>query len=445
MARMKLTVLGCGTSTGVPVIGCRCAVCTSGTPRNSRLRCSVFISAGSHSNVLIDASPDLRQQALRAEITRVDAVLFTHAHSDHILGTDDLRAFNFAAHSRIPCYGTAATLQRVAEMFSYIFNPDPSYEGGLLAQLDQKPISEKENFDAAGLAFQAFPLGHGKATVLGFRCGEFAYATDCNLIPAESRQLLRGVRYLILDGLRYEPHRTHFTIPQAIEAAQMIGAEKTYLTHTTHTIDYDEVSTKLPPGIFLAYDGLELEFEGTLWRDRQPVAHVDLLKFELPTPRLLLCSIDLSYRDRMFEEFTPEITRFMFPHRESPEATESFIRDSIRTMGEGTNLQLVILKKDSKEFLGCAGLHKLTSGTPELGIWLKKQAHGNGFGLEAITALTAWAREHLLFEYLRYPVDKDNTPSRKIPERLGGTIGRQYSYVNPAGTTLNIVEYCIAK
>jgi len=257
---MRFTILGCGTSTGVPVPGCRCEVCRSTDPRNQRLRTSGIIQSEDGRGLLIDASADLRQQALRAGIERVDAVLFTHTHADHILGTDDLRCFNFTLKRRIPCYGTANTLAEIRRFFSYIFEPHPHYERGALAQLDLHEIEDTVPFEAAGFAVRPFPLKHGSSPVTGFRIGSLGYATDCNGVPEEAREILKGVRYLILDGLRYESHRTHFTIPEAIAVAQEIGAERTILVHMTHSIDYAAVSAKLPPGVELGYDGLSLEF-----------------------------------------------------------------------------------------------------------------------------------------------------------------------------------------
>lgn len=256
---MKLTILGSGTSTGVPLPGCTCAVCRSTNPRNKRLRTSALLSTEHGKNILIDASTDLRQQALTHGIARVDAVLFTHAHADHILGIDDLRAFNFVQKAAIPCYGTGRTLNDIKKVFHYIFNPDPSYKGGGLARLELHEVAEKALLSLAGAELQLFPLLHGHLRVSGFRVGKLAYATDVKEIPAESREFLAGLKYLILDGLRFEPHSTHLTIPEAIEVSREIGAELTYLIHMTHTIDHDEVNAKLPPNVRLAYDGLQLD------------------------------------------------------------------------------------------------------------------------------------------------------------------------------------------
>jgi len=257
---MRFQILGCGTSTGVPVPGCRCAVCRSPDPKNKRLRTSAIVRAADGRTLLIDASTDLRQQALQHGVDRVDGVLFTHAHADHILGTDDLRSFNFILKRRIPCFGTAPTLAEIRRFFNYIFDPSPDYQGGALAQLDLHEIAPDTPFEAAGFTVQPFPLLHGATAVTGFRFGDLAYATDCNVVTPVARETLRGVRYLILDALRYEAHRTHFTIPEAIEVAQSIRAERTILVHMTHTIDYATVTAKLPPGVELGYDGLTLDF-----------------------------------------------------------------------------------------------------------------------------------------------------------------------------------------
>lgn len=257
---MLLTILGCGTSTGVPIPGCRCPVCLSPHPCNKRLRTSAVISTDEGRTILIDATPDLRQQALRAGIERIDAVLFTHAHADHILGIDDLRAFNFIQQSRITCYGSRHTLPRIRHMFSYVFEPDENYLGGALPQLDLVEFENGVPFKLFDLPIEPFSLMHGDLEVTGFRFGNLAYATDCNAIPLVSQKRLKGIDLLVLDGLRYEAHRTHFTIPEAISVAGALEVGATWLTHMTHTVEYEEVSRKLPRSISLAYDGLQIEF-----------------------------------------------------------------------------------------------------------------------------------------------------------------------------------------
>jgi len=236
-------------------------VCTSPGPRDRRNRTSGLIRLEDGRSVLIDASSDLRHQALAWGVERVDAVLFTHTHADHILGVEDLRCFNWTTGNSIPCYGSASTLAEIRRFFQYIFEPDPDYQGGALARLSLHEIAELTPFKAAGLEVLPFGLDHGRTRVTGFRIGELAYATDCNSIPAPSREALRGVRYLILDALRMDPpHPTHFTIPEAIRVAEEIGAERTIFVHMTHSVDFESVSRELPAGIELAVDGLTFEF-----------------------------------------------------------------------------------------------------------------------------------------------------------------------------------------
>lgn len=257
---MIFQLLGSGTSTGVPIPGCQCEVCRSTNPRNNRTRTSALIRVHENYNIVIDTSTDFRYQALRSNLNCVNAVLYTHAHADHILGMDDLRGFNFIQRSQIPCYGTPATLKEIKRCFSYIFNQDQDYEGGLLPQLALHEIHDYEPFNVDSIRIQPFHLLHGKANVTGYRIGKLAYATDCNHIPPKSMELLKDLDVLFLDGLRFQGHSTHFTIPQAIKIAQELGVKKTYLLHTTHTVEYEEVSRSLPEGIELAYDGLEVVF-----------------------------------------------------------------------------------------------------------------------------------------------------------------------------------------
>ncbi len=257
---MEFILLGCGTSTGVPVPGCSCRVCTSTNPRNYRDRTSALITLDNGSSILVDAGPDLRQQALKHKIPSVEYVIFTHAHADHILGTDDLRTFNFITKKRITCFGTESTLTGIKQLFPYIFNPNPHYEGGMVAQLDLVEIHNEQNFTVADTTITPFPLTHGALTVTGFRIGQLGYATDFNAMSERGKEVLRGVKYLFIDGLRFEPHKTHLTIPQAIELAEQLEAEYTYLIHTTHSVDYDEVNARLPKGIELGYDGLKVRF-----------------------------------------------------------------------------------------------------------------------------------------------------------------------------------------
>ena len=256
---MQFIILGSGTSTGVPVPGCDCPVCRSTDPRNSRLRTAAALRLVDGRVILIDTATDLRQQTLKYAITRVDAVLYTHAHADHILGLDDLRCFNLVSRASIPCYATPETLNSLRATFAYVFDQNSSYQGGLLPQLDLIPFNAGERLLVCDTPIQSLQLLHGSLEVVGFRIGNLGYATDCNYISPKSKALLHGVETLILDGLRHEPHRTHFTIKQAVAVAQEIGARQTYLIHMSHSIDHATVCAQLPTGISLAYDGLTVE------------------------------------------------------------------------------------------------------------------------------------------------------------------------------------------
>jgi phosphoribosyl 1,2-cyclic phosphate phosphodiesterase len=254
---IQATLLGCGTSTGVPVLGCRCSICTSLNPRNKRLRTSCHIKVDNKRSFLIDASPDFRQQALTHYIDYLDGVLFTHGHADHILGTEDLRGLSYVRSSPLPCYAEAHTAKQIRSLFSYIFDPDPNYVGGGLARLSLiDSLTPGVSFSLEGVEITPFRLYHGTLPILGYRIGSLVYATDCNHIPEESFPYLENAEVLFLDGLRFEPHPTHFTIPEAIKLAQRIKAQSTWLIHLTHTVDFDEVSLDLPQGIQLGYDGL---------------------------------------------------------------------------------------------------------------------------------------------------------------------------------------------
>lgn len=252
---MRVTFLGSGTSTGVPVIGCRCAVCTSGAPKNARLRQSVKIEAGGK-YFLIDTTPDLRLQLLRFPMPRLDFVLYTHSHSDHLMGLDDIRPFNFRQREPVHAFASAPTAKAIRRAFGYIW--DSSQLGGGKPQLELHEIDGP--FTHEGVEIVPVPVAHGDWTILGFRIGPFAYITDTNGVPPASMRLLEGVEVLALDGLRpAPPHPTHFTIGEAVACAQQIGARTTYLIHLTHDIDHDPFEATLPDGVRLAYDGLELE------------------------------------------------------------------------------------------------------------------------------------------------------------------------------------------
>lgn len=253
---MRVTFLGTGTSTGVPVIGCHCRVCTSTNPRNQRLRQSVLVEENGK-YFLIDTTPDLRLQLLKFPIPRLDFILFTHSHSDHLMGLDDIRPFNFRQREPVHAFANAQTSKAVRRVFSYIWDSGTQIGGGK-PQLELHEVEER--FEHEGIEIIPIPVAHGDWTILGYRIGGFAYITDTNGIPEASMKLLEGVEVLALDGLRQTPrHPTHFVIDQAVEVAQRIAAGSTWLIHLAHEVEHEEVNATLPPGIQLAYDGLVLE------------------------------------------------------------------------------------------------------------------------------------------------------------------------------------------
>jgi phosphoribosyl 1,2-cyclic phosphate phosphodiesterase len=254
---MKVTFLGTGTSTGVPVLACRCAVCSSTDSRDKRLRPSVLLQ-WEGASVLIDTATDLRQQGLRVGLTRVDAVLFTHAHVDHILGLDELRQFNWRQGGPVPVYGSRDTLQALRRTFWYVFEDIEA--GGGRPQVT--PVSVDGPFSLLGKDVVPVPLFHGSLPILGFRIGPFAYLTDASKIPEGSHALLRGVDTLVLNALRPRPHPTHFSLSEAVEEASRIGARRTWLTHVCHEMPHAAVSQSLPDGVDLAWDGLIIEVDG---------------------------------------------------------------------------------------------------------------------------------------------------------------------------------------
>jgi phosphoribosyl 1,2-cyclic phosphate phosphodiesterase len=266
---LKVTLLGTGTSHGVPMIGCDCGVCRSTDPRDRRTRTSILIEASGDSSgtalsaaparetrsVLVDTSSDLRAQALAHDIRRLDAILFTHSHADHILGLDEVRRFNKLQHEAIPCYADERTIADIRRTFAYIFD-EATPRGGGIPRLVLNQIGGP--FVLCGLEIVPVPIMHGTRPILGFRVGSFAYLTDCNAIPEESWPLLSGVRTLILDALRERKHSTHFSVSEAVDAAARIGAERTYFTHVCHDLPHEETCRRLPSGMELAYDGLVL-------------------------------------------------------------------------------------------------------------------------------------------------------------------------------------------
>lgn len=250
---LKLTILGSGTSTGVPVLGCRCAVCQSSDPRNNRTRCSALLEWGGY-KVLIDTATDFRQQALREQIEQVDAVLFTHAHADHVHGIDDLRTFTLRSGEAIPIYAATGVLSRLEGLFSYIFSDTdaPGYRPRLQGNAIGGP------FQLFGQKVTPIPLLHGPGESMGYRVGDLAYIVDCSSIPEASCELLQGLEVMVVDALRFREHESHFNIAQAIEMAEKLQVKRTLLTHLTHDIDYTRHAAGLPAGVEFAYDGLAL-------------------------------------------------------------------------------------------------------------------------------------------------------------------------------------------
>lgn len=254
--RATLTVLGSGTSMGVPTLGCECAVCRSTHPRDRRSRPSVLIEYDGNA-VLIDTTPDFREQALRENIRKIDAVLYTHAHADHVLGLDDLRPLSFLRPNKIPLYAAPEHSATIHAMFRYAF--DATYKHGNLPQVELKPIDGP--LDLFGARFEPISVLHGDAEVWGFRFGSAAYLTDFSEIPESSLKKLTGLDVLFLDALRHKPHPTHSTIENSLHIAQNLQARRTFFTHICHDLAHEETNRSLPPGVQLAYDGLKLEFE----------------------------------------------------------------------------------------------------------------------------------------------------------------------------------------
>ena len=238
------------------MIGCDCSTCRSDDPRDRRLRPSILVEAVDGTSVLVDAGPDLREQALAYGIRRVDAIVFTHGHADHILGLDDVRRFNYMQKRPMACYADPLTIADIRQTFSYAFNP-VTQKGGGLPQLVTFTIHGA--FCVGGHEVIPVPLYHGARPILGLRFGAFAYLTDCNRIPDASWPMLDGLDVVVIDALRDRPHPTHFTVAEAIEASRRIAARRTYFTHMCHDLPHAATSARLPDGVELAYDGLVVE------------------------------------------------------------------------------------------------------------------------------------------------------------------------------------------
>jgi phosphoribosyl 1,2-cyclic phosphate phosphodiesterase len=254
--KARLTVLGSGTSMGVPTIGCSCAVCHSSDPKDRRTRPSVLIEYG-QKFVLIDTTPDFREQAIRENITQIDAVLYTHTHADHILGLDDLRPLSFHRSGKIPLYARPEATEFIRNMFRYIFDAD--YKFGGLAQVELKPVTGP--FDLFGAHIQPVPVIHGETEIYGYRIGSMAYLTDFSSVPEASFEFLQGLDVLFLDALRHKPHPTHSTVQRSLEIADRLKAKQVFFTHVCHDLAHAETNASLPPHVQLAYDGMKLEFD----------------------------------------------------------------------------------------------------------------------------------------------------------------------------------------
>ena len=261
---MRLHFLGTGTSFGIPVIGCGCAVCTSSDTRDRRGRHAALLESDDGARrVLIDTPPELRLQLVAGGIHRIDAVFYTHAHADHVHGIDDLRVFSARSGRPLQAWADAQTAERLNRTFPYIF--DPAYrppEGTTKPEIDLRVYSPASTIETAGFSLIPFPVPHGDVTAWGFRAGPLGYITDAKELPAEAREILRGVRVLVLNALWHgNPHPTHFNIEEAVEVARALGAERTYLTHLTHRVRHAALEAALPPGIEPAWDGLVVSIE----------------------------------------------------------------------------------------------------------------------------------------------------------------------------------------
>jgi len=257
---VNVVVLGSGTSSGVPTIGCPCDVCHSSDPRDNRTRPSVLIEYQGR-NIIIDTTPDFRAQVLREHVSHVDAILFTHAHADHILGFDDIRPFNAIQRSRIPVYASEDTLDALRRIFSYVF--DNVDRNTFIPQIDTHDHAGQP-FDLFGLKVQPIPLLHGAQPIYGYRIGAFAYLTDHSSIPEPSMELLQGLDVLFLDALRYRQHPTHSTVETALCNIARLQPKRAYFTHICHDLPHGATEAALPPNIRLAYDGLRVTVEDDL-------------------------------------------------------------------------------------------------------------------------------------------------------------------------------------
>lgn len=263
---ISLTLLGTGTSAGIPMIGCDCAVCTSADPRDRRDRAAAMIrftdERRQQRTVLIDTAPELRQQMIRHAVARIDGVVYTHNHADHIFGIDDLRRFNAVMGAAIDIYAERPVIEALRQTFSYIFEPHRNVQKSFIPTLIPRPIAPGEPFQIAGQPFLPIRLMHGRLPVLGFRVGPVAYCTDCSSLPPESYNQLADLDVLVIDALRYRHHPTHMTVDQALAVIDELKPRRAYLTHIAHDIRHADLEARLPEGVFIAYDGLTVEADG---------------------------------------------------------------------------------------------------------------------------------------------------------------------------------------
>ena len=251
---MQLTMLGVGSSAGTPVVGCRCTTCLSEDLRNKRTRCSSLITLDSGENILIDTGPDLRDQALRENITRVDAVLYTHTHADHLHGIDDLRAFCQIQRKQIPLYAKPDAVTHITQKFGYVLREPSDFWDLPVLRIE----SIQQPFELFGVTVTPIPVMHGKSHIFGYRIGNLAYLTDVSEIPESSFSLLEDLDIVLLDCLRETTHPTHINIEQSLTYIGRIKAKQSYMIHMTHELEYTFLTDKLPKGVFVGFDGLKL-------------------------------------------------------------------------------------------------------------------------------------------------------------------------------------------
>lgn len=250
---LQITFLGTGTSHGVPVIACDCEVCQSDNPKNKRMRTSLYVKSKKY-NLLIDTPPEMRLELIENNIKEVNSVLMTHAHADHIMGFDDIRALNWFQGKEMPVYGDQKTLNHIRKVFPYIFAEENT--GGGIPQVVLKEVEAEFTF--ADLNIKAVPIYHGSNLILGYRINNFAYLTDCSSIPESSYKMLAGIEYAAIDSLRFKEHPTHMSVDQAVELVEKLNLKKGYLTHISHRLDHDKLIDYLPENVRPAYDGLKI-------------------------------------------------------------------------------------------------------------------------------------------------------------------------------------------